>query len=228
MRRTGTTALALPATVLVSCLWVVVACALGSPSAPPLIGQASPTPAVATPSPTSAPTAAAGATASATPTTSAATAAAGATASATPTTSATATAPNTATPPTGNLAAGALNVGGHLGSYCWADACSDEFELRPKSSLPTIHLPAGTPLEFTLADGSGFAQWDASYSTAKMSDLVPLDSGGSAYDPDSSATPPPDLLNATFAAPPKGDWVLVVSIHFKDGSAVYSWHVNVE
>ena len=80
----------------------------------------------------------------------------------------------------------------------------------------------------------GFVQWTASYSEAQMADLVPLGSGGSPYDPDSTVSPPPDLYQATFAAPPSGDWVIVIGLHFANrslpvqgGDASYAWHVVV-
>ncbi|HEY5488373.1 MAG TPA: hypothetical protein VIK00_00915 [Candidatus Limnocylindrales bacterium] len=216
MRRTGTSALALPATAIVASMWLALACAVGSPSAPPSIGQASPTAVI--------PTAGLPTASIAPPTAKPSTA--------TPSVSPTV---QTAEPPAGDLTVGALKASGHLGSYCWVGVCSDEFELAPKSSLPTLHVLPSAQLEFTLADGSGFVQWDASYSSAKMADLVSIDGGGSAYDPDSTATPPPDLVTAAFAAPPRGDWTLVVTLHFVDaaasvtgGSAVYSWHLIVQ
>jgi len=68
-----------------------------------------------------------------------------------------------------------------------------------------------------------------------MADLTSLDSGGSPYDPDSTASPPVDLTAAEFRAPPSGDWTVIVSVHFKDastlvqgGDASYVWHVKVD
>ena len=142
MRRTGTSALALPATALVASMWLALACAVGSPSAPPSIGQASPTAVI--------PTAGLPTASIAPPTAKPSTA--------TPSVSPTV---QTAEPPAGDLTVGALKACGHLGSYCWDGVCSDEFELAPKSSLPTLHVLPSAQLEFTLADGSGFVQWDA-------------------------------------------------------------------
>ena len=223
MRSTGPAALALPATALVGCIWLVVACGLAgatpTPSGLPPSAQptASPTTAVTrAPVATSAPSVAS-------PTSSPP--------NASPTTVPTVQADQ---PPAGLLTSSGDPVTGHLGTFCWAGLCSDEFELPAKSSLPGLDAEAGQPLSFSLSPGAGFVKWSASYSKAKMADLVPLGSGGAPYDPDSSASPPPDLYTATFAAPPSGDWVVVVALSFANGSTLvrggdanYSWHVIV-
>jgi len=124
---------------------------------------------------------------------------------------------------------------GHLGTYCWAGTCSDEFELPGRALLPTIAVPESTTaLRFELKGGAPFVQWSAGYG-AKMADLILLGSGGSPYDPDSTASPPVDLTTAEFGPPPSGDWTVIVSVHFKDastlvqgGDANYVWHVKVD
>jgi hypothetical protein len=137
-------------------------------------------------------------------------------------------------PPAGLIAADAPPVAGHLGSYCWNAACSDEFELPDRSALPDLYVAsAGTPLKFTLSAGVAFVEWTASYTAAKFANVVPLGSGGAAYDPDSNASEPPALFQAQFPAPPSGDWALVVSVHFglssvpAGGDAIYAWHIRV-
>jgi hypothetical protein len=216
MRRTGKSALALPATALVCCLWLVVACAQGSPSVAPPIGQASPTPAVATPSPTSAATAAAGATASAT---------AAPTLAAAPPTGA------LAPPPDGKLAEAANSVTGNHGSYCWTSAtgtaCVDFADFRHMPELAELDpTGAGAALTFTTDPSIEFISWKASYGTPD-GELLPLANGGSDYDPDTDATPPAGMTSASFAGPPSGTWILTIGIHLVNGDdASYGWRVK--
>ena len=227
MRRTGISALALPATALVSCLGLVAACAIGSPSAPPSIGQASPTPAAVTPSPTSAVTAAAATTATAG-------ASATATASATSTASDTATPPTdaVASPPDGILAEAANSVTGNHGSYCWTSAsgtaCADFADFGQMPDLAELDpSAAGTPLTFSTDPSIEFISWTASYG-APDGELMPLANGGSDYDPDGAATPPAGMTSASFAGPPSGTWIVTVGIHLVNGDdASYGWRVTV-
>lgn len=216
----GAAALRLPATTLMVLALVAGACAVGAPAGSP---QVTPSPAVTAASsavPTSGSTSAPG-----TDITSASTRP-----TAYPTSSLSAV---TGGPPAGVVeAARAQPVTGHLGSYCWDATCSDEFELPTSSTLPDLTVTsAEQSLSFSLSPGIGFVQWSASYTTGKSADLVPLAGGGAAFDPDSTASPPPALFSATFAAPPKGDWTLVVSIHFGPhaggGDATYAWHAMV-
>jgi len=132
-------------------------------------------------------------------------------------------------PPAGLLAAGGEPITGHLGTFCWAGLCADEFKLPDASSLPLLELGGGADvLSLSLARDAGFTGWSASYTSAGMADLLPLASGGADYDPDSTASTPPDLTEATFAPPPPGDWTLVVSLRFSTGDdASYAWHVSV-
>ena len=186
---------------------LVIACGVapGRSPAPSAAATASPTMSDSTTMPTTAPTTAP--TAQATPTNSPTTAAA---------------------PPAAMLAAGITDATGWLGTYCWHGTCADVLQLPPKTNLPELTLGAGDgQLVFTLALQAGFTTWAASYSDAMMDDLVPLGSGGQPYDPDATATVPPLFSEATFDAPPSGDWALLVVVHFVDGDAQYAWHVTV-
>jgi hypothetical protein len=143
---------------------------------------------------------------------------------------------DSAQPPDGVLSTSETVVTGHLGTFCWKRACSDEFELPAKPSLPLVAVAAtDAPLSFELASDVAFTKWSASYSTGTMAGLVPVAGGGSVYDQDSTATAPPPVGSVEFPAPPAGDWALVVSVHFADasglvsgGDANYVWHVVVQ
>src|SRR3954447_4544361 len=120
-----------------------------------------------------------------------------------------------AQPPDGRLSVAGTVVTGHLGTFCWQRACSDEFELPPTASLPLVTVSATDgQLSFDLAPEVAFTKWTASYSSRTMADVIPIAGGGSLYDPDSSATPPPPVGSVEFSAPPAGEWVLVVTVHF--------------
>ena len=117
---------------------------------------------------------------------------------------------------------------GWLGSYCWLGTCADTFELPPKASLPAVMAGATAALRFSLDSNAGFTSWSAAYTDASMDGLAQLSAGGQPFDPDASASPPPMLTEASFTAPPAGDWVLVVEMHAIDGDAQYAWHLTVE
>src|SRR5918994_5565319 len=129
-------------------------------------------------------------------------------------------APASDQPPEGVLSAAGDAVTGFLGTYCWLGTCADVFDTRPSDSLPLLEASAAD-LAFSLAGGAAFLSWNASYRADDDDDLITLGAGGSDYDPDTGAAPPPALTEATFAPPPTGDWVLVVQTFFEEGDAQY-------
>ena len=225
MTRTGLAALAPATTALMATIWLTLGCGLagtyGSSPAPPVTAVAGAGSNVAS---RAAPVTPALITASSNIHLS----------TQTPPTSVEAT--DSAGPPDGLLSTDGTVVTAHLGTFCWEGTCSDEFELPAKSSLPLMAVaPTDGQLSFDLAPDVAFTRWSASYSSGAMADLVPVDEGGSLYDPDSTATVPPPVGSVEFEAPPVGDWALVVSVHFADasiastgGDANYVWHVVVK
>jgi hypothetical protein len=143
--------------------------------------------------------------------------------SATPNPSLAASAPN------GALAAGAAAtpVIGFRGSNCWQGVCEDVFELPGTQQLPSIVATPGD-LAFTLQDEHAFISWSASYASDAQGERRLLGQGGADFDPDTDATLPPLLRQATLPAPPAGDWVVVIQAFFEQGDALYAWHVRVE
>jgi len=231
MGRSGTTALAWPATALVCCIWVVIACAVGSPSAPPSAVAASPTTAVTLELPTASPSHAATATAAPTPAPTGTPAPATPPASVTPSAEAT-PARDLASPPDGVVAESGTTVTGNPGTYCWTSskgtACVDFVDFGHMRDLAEMDVSAaGAMLTFTTNPSIEFISWQASYGTPD-GELQPLASGGSDYDPDSTATPPPGVASASFAAPGSGTWILAVMIHLANGDdASYGWKLVV-
>ena len=228
MKRTGVSALALPATALVGSLWLVVACALGSPVSPqpiesvgqtprlaPLVSK-EPIPTPTVPSPTLA------ATAEPTlhpspPTT-----------PEQPSPTPTAAVERSPDEPVGSLTAGQSDgVTGWEGSYCWQDVCADLPGLPDTSDLPLLVAVATDQLTFAIDPVAGvFYDWHVDYS-AGGGKPKPLASGDP-FDPDSDATDPPMRQYVSFDAPPAGDWTVTVSIRFVEGGdAMYAWHVVV-
>ena len=226
MKRTGLSALAPATTALMATVWLAIGCGLaatyGSSPAPLVtaLGSAASTFAPSAGTITPAPPTAAPSVRPSTPISQPA--------STEPTRS--------DRPPDGVLSNSERVVTGHLGTFCWQAACSDEFELPAKPSLPLMAVAtADGQLSFELVPDVAFTRWSASYSTGTMADLVPIATGGSLYDPDSTATAPPPVGSVEFSSPPVGDWALVVSVHFADASGVasggdasYVWHVAVQ
>lgn len=140
------------------------------------------------------------------------------------------TAPPTegAEPPDAQLKADGSGVAGLLGTYCWLGTCADLFEIPSKSTLPQLNV--ATPnqgLTFSMGGGAAFLHWDAAYGPGSMDTLAPLDEGGQDFDPDTSATPPPSLFEASVTSPPSGDWVVYIVARSLAGEAHYMWHVVV-
>jgi hypothetical protein len=208
MRRTGPSALALPATAIVASLWLVVACAVGSSRSP------SPAASLATlpPAPSTLVTRAP---------------------AATPTASepmATTPPLPEAQPPGGQLSSGGDAVDGELGSFCWnppsgGGGCIHSATWPPVQA-PAIAVPAReTQLEFALADGTAFASWAAHYYATDG--IKTLGGAGASFDPDANPSFAP-LTDVNFAAPPGGTWIVDVSVRFGEGGdAVYAWNVTV-
>jgi hypothetical protein len=132
-------------------------------------------------------------------------------------------------PPRGVLASGTTSVEGWTGSYCWQSACVDVDGIPPKSELPQI-TAGDDPLEFSLSDSATFTRWTVMYGVGGAnSDLSILDEGGSPSDPDAQPqSTPPELSWFEFDSPPRGDWVVTVSLQFPGGDFSYAWHVLVE
>lgn len=138
--------------------------------------------------------------------------------------------PTESVPPRGFLRADDDPVEGQLGSWCYEASCADS-PAFPKSTLPAFDTKPGISLTFEFAEGDAFAFVRVRYSTE--SDLEPvmdLASGGTYVEPDTTATQGPLLTSFTFGAPPRGDWVLDISVQFPGelGNAPYSWHATVE
>lgn len=134
--------------------------------------------------------------------------------------------PSLAEPPAAALGTSDFAVTGRLGTYCWSTGCVDTAGFA-KATTPPLTVDEGDLLIFSMDDGE-FANWSASYGV-EGSALTTLGRGGEPVDPDSSG-PPSDLFTfAEFDAPPQGDWVVQVVVHFADNwDAFYGWHVTVE
>jgi hypothetical protein len=94
--------------------------------------------------------------------------------------------------------------------------------------LPVVEVAEGGGLLFDLRGAASLLRWSAGYRADDAEELTPLAEGGTEYDPDTTASPPPALTAADFDAPPSGDWVLIVQAFFEEGDAQYLWHVVVE
>ena len=133
-----------------------------------------------------------------------------------------------ALPPAAYLGFGSNDTQGELRTYCWLGTCADAFELPPMDQLPAMTLDGSSDyLRLHLEADAEFINWTASYGDDAMDELMPLDSGGEQYDPDTTATLPPLLTEASVAAPPAGDWIVYVVVRAVDGDAHYAWHVTV-
>jgi hypothetical protein len=119
-------------------------------------------------------------------------------------------------------------VEGWLGTYCWEASCVDVLRPPPPETMPLLEVAAGRQLSFELGAEAKFVSWNAVYGRGPATNLMPLASGGSDYDPDTSATPPTLLSRAAFAAPPPGDWMVLMQVFFVGGDAQYGWHVVVD
>ena len=236
MRRTGASAVALPATALISCLWLAVACAVGSPASPS-VGQTSPTPeTVATTGPTPAQTVTS--TAFATPTAVATPTPAQIVTTPTPPLASASATPGASptealvSPPDGMLGESAPGVSGNHGTYCWTSdsgtSCVDFVDFGTMPDLAELDpSAAGAALTFTTNPSIEFISWQASYAKPG-GEFKSLASGGTDYDPDGTATPPPGLTSASFAGPASGTWIVTVSIYLVNGDdASYGWRMNV-
>ena len=202
MRRTGTSALALPATALVGCLWLAVACAIGAPPSPTASSAVnSPAPPAWTPTSTAPPAPDDTPPPSSGPTTVAAATAA----------VATATPPGNSSVPGGQLSAGAgSGVAGWQGSYCWQKSCLDMAGPPAQGALPAVQAGVGSELRFAVDSGPGvFYDWHVDYAAAN-GQPKPLASGDP-FDPDANQTDPPMKEYVTFTAPPAGDWTLTAA-----------------
>jgi hypothetical protein len=231
MKRSGTSAIALPATALVASIWLVVACAVGSPTSPaPLESVNQPAtlvPVTSKPTPSQEPTP------TPTPTTTSRLhpsppPALEPTPSPTQTSIPTPTVKRNGDEPTGSLLVGNANpVIGWEGSYCWQDVCADVGNPPDKDTLPSVSATASDQLTFAIDPVAGvFYDWHVDY-TSGHGQPRPLASGDP-FDPDAKETDPPMRDYVTFDAPPAGDWTLTVSIHFVEGGdAIYAWHVTV-
>jgi hypothetical protein len=137
--------------------------------------------------------------------------------------------PSATAPPRGLLAAGSTTVVGWAGSYCWQNGCVDMAGIPPKAELPEITATDGR-LVFSLSDGATFSGWTVSYGidADTGSELTILDQGGTSADPDAQPQSAPPELGSVEFGPPKGDWVLLLSVQFPGGDLSYAWHVLVE
>lgn len=229
MRRAGPSALALPVSVMMAMVWIVVACGLsGGPTSALPTGSMPVTarPIASEPAPSVPP--------SAPPTAPPPTAR--------PPTARPPTAgvpgipasPNPVAPPPGWLAAGGEPVEGLLGAYCWTangvGVCVDSVAFTYREpDLPTLTAgQVGGQLQFTLADQYQFASWSASY-IDENGNSVPLGSAGASFDPDAIHPSTGPVMEATFDAPPSGSQSIVqLFVRFAGGGdASYGWKVTL-
>jgi hypothetical protein len=82
----------------------------------------------------------------------------------------------------------------------------------------------GGDLTFSLAKGTQFAGWIASYSRRWNGTTTELGTGGDIHGLSSSD----QLKTISFSAPPPGDWVVYVQIYFAGADAFYAWQVTVQ
>ena len=149
------------------------------------------------------------------------------TATASPTTSPTEVEPTPEAPPLASLVlADGTEHDGTVGTYCYRESCSDSPFWPTADSLDPVELAsAGAQLGVELPAGFEFVAWVARYAARddyQAETVYPLGSGGSA---DGTA----QIGQATFDAPPSGEWLVEVSLTFADGvgSANYYWLVAV-
>ena len=130
-------------------------------------------------------------------------------------------------PPTGEMVLPDADiVEGHRGSWCYDSACAD-LPALPKSSMPLVRIGPRESLTFRLAEGHEFGYASASYSADNDSADAHVLSTVGVSDPDSLPTAAPPLSIFEFEGPPRGDWALVVFVHFpkNGGDASYYWHL---
>jgi hypothetical protein len=122
------------------------------------------------------------------------------------------------------LAGGSVHPGA-LGSWSYRESHSDA-PWQAAAGLTLTSLSAGTSsLGVALPDDQPFVRWSARYAAAgdpTANVIWPLGSGGAADGSDR-------FSQATFDAPPSGEWVLEVRLSFPDdeGGASYYWLVMV-
>jgi hypothetical protein len=106
-------------------------------------------------------------------------------------------------------------------------ACLDS-PMVPKEGLPVVTLSKrASDLALSLSDGARFIYWSAAYAATANKTWIDIGQGGAEYDPDLTGTPPPQLEQVHFGAPPVGDWIVRVHLQFLNGEASYAWHVTV-
>lgn len=121
------------------------------------------------------------------------------------------------------LNAADVSVAGWLGTYCYGNSCRDALVV-PKEHLPDVTAKPDAQLAFSLAGGTKFAGWTASYSKGSNGPTTELGRGGDLYDSGTGD----QLTSVSFVVPPPGDWALHFDLFFADGDAFYSWHLTVE
>lgn len=135
-------------------------------------------------------------------------------------------------PPFAGLSVGAqLEVPGLQGSWCYEYGCADIIP-PGKDDLPKLEVSRRAVLTVTMPASVPFVHWTARYGGSTNGDALLVDEGGSDFDPDvPPETPYPLLTEAEFTAPPRGDWVLTVTLRFGPpwgGDATYYWHLIVQ
>lgn len=136
--------------------------------------------------------------------------------------------PEGSKPPKATLSAGIVSVEASPIGYCWDNECLDGPN-PPKGQLPELELSdSNIDLEFEVGGGVRFARWGAEYFDKSDANAVTLGGGGFTYDPDMMpSTPWLEMSQASFPAPPIGDWVVNVYLELVNGDLSYAWHVIV-
>jgi hypothetical protein len=117
-------------------------------------------------------------------------------------------------------------AGGKLGAYCYRESCSDPPFWPMAASMTAVELPAtDTPLTVSLDEGAPFVAWTARYAAGddhEANTVWPLDTGG---EPDGDEP----MVEATFAPPPSGEWLVEVRLTLlgNEGDISYYWSVVV-
>jgi hypothetical protein len=114
-------------------------------------------------------------------------------------------------------------VVGWLGTFCWNDTCRDSGDGAPEGGPPEVSAVPGGQFTLSLAQGTRFAGWTASYSRRWNRPTTALGQGGDVNGLSSSD----ELVSAVFPAPPPGDWFVYVRVDFAGADASYAWAVTV-
>lgn len=119
--------------------------------------------------------------------------------------------------PLATLLAGGAAHPGEVGGFDFGTATQSSPWL-PATALDRVDVAAGTPLRVVLDGRGAIADWAAGYARAD-------DTAGDAVTALASGAGP----EASFEAPPAGDWVLSVTVVYADGAGTgaYYWHLVI-